>query len=144
MKNNLIKQALLALLFSTLFSFSAQAEPKNYIVDLDRAMTLRQFTDLVDAYGLANIEILDYYTDAINCVLISAEESDIRLLTAATYGLVQVAEDVVVQLPEQENESEASAGLLGLGNPNSTSSWGLDRIDQKNLPLNNSYVVKLK
>ncbi|MFE9747071.1 S8 family peptidase [Saccharothrix saharensis] len=95
----------------------AEAVPGSYVVVLHNGVAA---TSVVDAHGG---RIRDVWTHALNGFAV----------TATPKQAAKIAGDPRVALVQQDVVVTATA------TQSPTPSWGLDRVDQRNLPLNNSY-----
>ncbi|MFD7659216.1 S8 family peptidase [Actinosynnema sp. NPDC059797] len=95
----------------------AEAVPDSYVVVLDEGVAA---SSVVDAHGG---RIRDVWSHALNGFAV----------TATPRQAARIAGDPRVAFVQQDVEVTASA------TQSPTPSWGLDRVDQRNLPLDNSY-----
>ncbi|WP_086830345.1 S8 family peptidase [Streptomyces sp. NRRL B-24572] len=106
---------------------AADAVPGKYIVTLDRTV------DAAEAARKLNLRPTFVYEKAINGFAAPLTESQLAIVRK-TPGVTSVEEDAVALAPPQpatppENRSPAA-------------SWGLDRINQWNLPLDNDFTTR--
>ncbi|MFG2236265.1 S8 family peptidase [Streptomyces sp. NPDC048723] len=103
---------------------SADAIPGSYIVTLDQKVAPAAFAKKL---GLA---ARFTYTKTINGFAASLTAAQLRSVRA-TQGVTSVSEDAMVTAPPTPAN--------GIGTKSPSNSWGLDRIDQRFLPLNNDF-----
>ncbi|WP_327326288.1 S8 family peptidase [Streptomyces sp. NBC_01210] len=113
---------------------SANAVPGRYIVTLGKGVDSESMT------GLAGVEPLFTYTSAMRGF--AAALSPLQLdQVRSTPGVVAVEEDAAVSVLGSTG-SHTRAAALSAAALSAPASWGLDRIDQHNLPLDNSFTPK--
>ncbi|MER6445692.1 peptidase S8 [Streptomyces venezuelae] len=103
---------------------SAEAIPGSYIVTLDKKVAPAAFAKKL---GLTSKFT---YTKTINGFAASLTAAQLKTVRA-TSGVTAVAEDATVTAPP--------APATGIGTKSPAHSWGLDRIDQRFLPLDNDF-----
>ncbi|MER6257339.1 S8 family peptidase [Streptomyces sp. NPDC001584] len=103
---------------------SADAIPGSYIVTLDNTVAPAAFAKKL---GLA---AKFTYTKTINGFAASLTAAQLKSVRA-THGVTSVTEDATVTAPPTPAN--------GIGTKSPSNSWGLDRIDQRFLPLNNDF-----
>ncbi|MFF2775478.1 S8 family peptidase [Streptomyces sp. NPDC058052] len=106
---------------------AANAVPGKYIVTLDPTV------DAAEAAKKLNLEPTFVYEKAINGFAVPLTSSQLDIVRT-TPGVTSVEEDAVTLAPPQP------AAPAGARSP--AGSWGLDRIDQWNLPLDNDFTTQ--